>query len=201
MSITRARFEFIKEKYGLHASWAIWPDAGDTPKSNMDDLSIFDDDEIIFKLNPNIILVGLNFSKSDVISKPFQNFHGSGGGAYKIRYALMPSPLSGAYMTDIIKDFPEEESKNVMRHLRANQPLVVENIIKFRQELSDVGACNPTIIAFGGDAFEILSRNIGNSFKILKVMHYSHYISKEKYKEAFEKIIAKTITVTRSPQD
>ena len=36
------RFQFIKEKYGLHASWAVWAKEGDTPKSNMGDLSIFE---------------------------------------------------------------------------------------------------------------------------------------------------------------
>jgi len=36
----------IKEKYGKHASWAIWSDELDTPTSNMEDVSFFDDKEI-----------------------------------------------------------------------------------------------------------------------------------------------------------
>ena len=39
-------FELIKRKYGLHASWAIWDDEENTPKSNMDDLSFFEEDQI-----------------------------------------------------------------------------------------------------------------------------------------------------------
>ncbi len=39
-------FELIKRKYGLHASWAIWGDEGNTPKSNMDDLSFFEEEKI-----------------------------------------------------------------------------------------------------------------------------------------------------------
>ena len=78
------RFQFIKEKYGLHASWAVWAKEGDTPKSNMGDLSIFENNKTLLELNPNIVLVGLNFSVSGVVQKPFQNFHGSGGGAYKL---------------------------------------------------------------------------------------------------------------------
>ena len=108
-------FELIKSKYGLHASWAIWGEEGNTPKSNMDDLSFFEDNQILSKLNPNIVLVGLNFSVSGVVLKPFQNFHGQGGGAFKIRYALKHTAFWGAYMTDIIKDFPEKESHNVMK--------------------------------------------------------------------------------------
>ena len=40
--IDQAKFEFIKEKYGHYASWAIWAEEGNKPKSNMGDLSIFD---------------------------------------------------------------------------------------------------------------------------------------------------------------
>ena len=173
----------MKEKYGLHASWAVWPDAGDTPKSNMGDLGIFETGAILSKLNPNIILVGLNFSKSDVVNEPFQNFHGSGGGAYKIRYALQDTLLWGAYMTDIIKDFPEEESKNVMSYLNANPSLVAENVMSFQQELRDVGASQPTVVAFGGDAFSIVNKALGETLAVFRVIHYSHYISKEKYRE------------------
>ena len=61
--INKQKFDFIKEKYGLHASWAVWVNEGDTPTSNMGDLSIFEKDEILLKLNPNIILVGLNWEK------------------------------------------------------------------------------------------------------------------------------------------
>ena len=36
--ITRKRFDFLKEKYGKHASWAVWADAGERPKSNIGDM-------------------------------------------------------------------------------------------------------------------------------------------------------------------
>ena len=80
--ITKEQFEFTKSKYGLQASWAVWADEGDTPKSNMGDLSIFERDETLSKLNPNIVLVALNVSVVGVVLKPFQNFHGKIGGAY-----------------------------------------------------------------------------------------------------------------------
>ena len=80
----------------MHASWAIWGDEGNTPKSNMDDLSFFEDDQILTKLNPNIELVGLNFPVSDVVQKTFQNFHGQGGSAFKIRYVLKNTAFLGS---------------------------------------------------------------------------------------------------------
>ena len=149
----------------------------------MGDLSIFENDQILSELNPNIVLVGLNFSVAGVVQKPFQNFHGKGGGAYKIRYAVKDTPLWGAYMTDIIKDFPEKKSGNVMSYLKKNISVITENIITFEEELKDIGSINPFIVGFGNDAFEILKTNLGSKFNIIKAMHYSHFISKEKYRD------------------
>ena len=176
-------FELIKRKYGLHASWAIWDDEGNTPKSNMDDLSFFEDDQILSQVNPNIVLVGSNFSVSGIVQKTFQNFHGQGGSAFKIRYALKNAAFWGAYMTDIIKNFPEKESHNVMKYLRKNSDFIDKKIISFEEELKDIKANDPTIVGFGNDSYDILQTNLGSKYNIIKAMHYSHYISKENYRK------------------
>ena len=42
--MNETKFELIKKKkYGHYASWAIWAEVGDTPKSNMGDLNIFEE--------------------------------------------------------------------------------------------------------------------------------------------------------------
>ena len=74
--ITTEKFKFIKEKYGLHASWAVWAHAGDRPKSNMGDLSIFGKPNIELELNSEIVLVALNFSVSGVVIRPFKTSTG-----------------------------------------------------------------------------------------------------------------------------
>ena len=176
-------YDHIKLKYGLHSSWAIWAEEGSTPKSNMEDISVFDDPSILNILNPNIVLVGLNFSVPDVVTKPFQNFHGQGGGAYKLRFAIKNTKLWGSYMTDIIKDFPEKESHNVMKYLNGNKSFVEKNINSFEEELKDIGAVNPLIVAFGNDSFKILNSYFGSKYKMKKVMHYSHFVSKEVFKK------------------
>jgi hypothetical protein len=105
--IDQTKFEFIKKKYGYCASWAIWADVGKKPKENVGDLRVFDiknNPGLLQQLNPNIILVGLNFSRG-IIKVPFANFHDARSEAmdFKIRYALSGSQFWGAYMTDIIK--------------------------------------------------------------------------------------------------
>ena len=184
------KFEFIRHKYGTIASWAIWAEEGETPKSNIGDLSVFDvakNKVLLNTLNPNVILVGLNFAHvvEEKDAHPFHNFHNGGAHAtdFKLRYGLRNTPLWGAYMTDIIKDFPERESDNVVSYLSKHKKLEETNVDRFREEISDLGTVNPTIVAIGGDSHSIVRRNFKDQYKILKIPHYAHFISKEDYRE------------------
>lgn len=153
--ITLEKFNYIKNKYGHCASWAIWASEGETPKSNIGDLTVLDPEKnsnLLSLLDPNVVFVGLNISR-DAIKNPLENFHSSYHAAtdYKIRFALKDSPYWGGYMTDIIKDFEEKVSGKVKDYLRANKDFERQNVQNFRQELIDIGASNPTLIAFGHD--------------------------------------------------
>lgn len=191
--ISQNQFNFIKSKYQYWSSWAIWADQGDTPKSNVGDLSVLDPNtnpKLLPTLNPNIVLVALNISRGD-ITLPFGNFHDARSEAtdYKIRYATNDTPLWGAYMTDIIKDFEEKISGKVKSYLRENRDFEKENVDFFVQELSDIGATNPTLIAFGNESYDILKRNLNNEFKIHKIPHYANYSSKEKYRQQIKEVM------------
>ena len=87
-------------------------------------------------------------------------------------------------MTDIIKDFEEKVSNNMMKYINNNKQIEKENIIKFEEELKSIGSEYPIIIAFGNDSYKILKRNF-KQYNICKAIHYSHFISKEKYREKF----------------
>jgi len=182
--IDQNKFDFIKNKYGYWGSWAIWADEGVRPKSNIGDLSVFEKKENLKKLNPNIILVGLNISRGS-IKIPLANFHDARTEAtdYKIRYALRNTPLWGAYMTDIIKDYDEKCSKNVIDYLKKNKSFEDQNVSFFLKEVNDIGAVNPIVVAFGTDSYKILKKNLKDDFNIIKIPHYANYTSKEKYRE------------------
>jgi hypothetical protein len=186
------QFENIKQKHGDYASWAVWANASEKkPKSNMGDLSAFDDARVLSLLRNDVVMVGLNFSVLRDVPKPFFNFHGQGGGAFKIRYAFSDSPYYGAYMTDIIKLHEEVDSKKMMQHLKAHTEVAARNVEKFREELRDLRATAPIILAFGNDTYKLLRENLDKSEyrKLIKLTHYSHRISKESYKEAVFKEI------------
>ena len=193
------KFEFIKNKYQFWSSWAVWAEEGDSPKSNVSDLSVLNPEvnpKLLDDLNPNIVLVALNVSRGD-ISEPFANFHDARPEAtdFKIRYATKDTNLWGAYMTDIIKDHEEKISGKVRKFLIDNQNFEKENIDFFLNELSDIGANNPTLIAFGNDTFDILQRNLREEFTILKIPHYAVYTGKEKYRGQVAKQCRKLLKV------
>jgi hypothetical protein len=182
--ITRNKFEMIKEKYGFWASWAVWAEQGETPKSNVGDLSIFDSVDILSVLNPNVVFVGLNISRG-AITTPLANFHDKRSEAtdFKIRYAFKDTRFWGGYMTDIIKDYDQLDSVKVIDYLRENKEYELENIKIFNNEIKDIGAENPTLIAFGTSTKSILDRYYKKDLKIIGVTHYAHFLGKEKYRE------------------
>jgi hypothetical protein len=179
------QLENIKQKHGSYASWAVWADASGTPKSNMGDVSRFENESVLNFLKNNIVMVGLNLSRP--ASKPFLNFHDRNPRAndFKIRYAFKDSAYYGAYMTDIIKFRVEVDSKQVMRYLKEHPERIEENLRIFREELHDLRTTAPVILAFGKDTHKLLSENLSRNeySKLIRLTHYSQRIGKEAYKE------------------
>ncbi len=188
--ITLEIFDRISLNYGDVGSWAIWEDPGLKPKSNMGHLNIFDlekNPSLLSTLKNNVIMVGLNFSRPLIPTEPFKNFHDLSPRAndFKIRYAFRGTEFYGAYMTDVIKNLEMVDSGDVKKHLKSNPHLIEQNISFFREELKDLEAIKPLILAFGVDAYNMLANHLrGDEYsRLIRLTHYSHQISKEKYKE------------------
>lgn len=184
--LDKQRFEFMTHKYGKCSSWAVWAVESLRSKDNVGDLSIFDPvniDNLLPLLQPQFVFIGLNFAERNV-NKPLANFHDPSSHAmdYKIRYALKDTQFYGAYLTDVIKGFHENNSKSTMKYLQKNPHVEKENINLLEEEISDLGVSNPVLIAFGIDSYKILQRNLSRKYKILKILHYSHHISKVNYR-------------------
>ena len=192
MPVSLEQFKKIKSKYQYLSSWAIWATEGETPKSNIGDLTVLDPDinkNLLSQLNPEVVFVALNISRGD-IKIPLGNFHDHRPVAtdFKIRFAFKDTPFWGGYMTDIIKDFEEKISGNVKDYLSKNRDFEKQNVDIFLEELNDIGAKNPVLIAFGNEVFNILNRHLKDRFKIIKVPHYANYTNKEKYREQIKTI-------------
>lgn len=77
-------------------------------------------------------------------------------------------------------------STDLLEHLRSHPAIIKENAHTLLEELSDLGANKPTIIAFGYAAHRLLATAIPpQSYgRLVKVLHYSHQIGKEQYRQA-----------------
>ena len=192
MAISRTQFETVRKELGGHTSWAIWSPSGTKPKSNVGDLSIFNDEEklsnTLAKLNPDIVLAGLNGSTGDVATamgvEPFSNFHSSWPRAtdYKIRFATAGTALEGAFMTDVIKHHIETDSNVVGRDLRKNPEYERSKVEEFFKEITTL-SLSPIIFTFGVMGYELIQKYNVNRFKVYKLYHYAFTMSKEKFRE------------------
>lgn len=173
-----SQYEEIKNKYGKSASWAVWKDEGNTPKSNISDLSVFNDKEIYKKLNPNYVFVGLNPSVQDTTEEIWHNFHSPDTkrqNDYKLRYALKNTKFWGAYLTDLVSNVEETNSNKVF--------VSDKNIKKFKEEIALLGV-KPVLIAMGDKVYKALISCLKDDFTIVRIKHFSCYVSKEAYREA-----------------
>ena len=179
-------FKKLTLQYGFCSSWAIWQKEGNTPKSNIGDISVLEPtNELLKMLKPQIVIVGLNFSDREV-NTPLGNFHDPNPKAtdFKLRYAIKDTPYWGAYMTDLIKNYKEKDSSKLMSYVSKNQDFLEANIKVFKRELADLEINNKLIITLGRDVHRLMQKDF-KSYKILNVPHYANYMSKEKYREYF----------------
>jgi hypothetical protein len=186
--ITPEEFDLISQKHGGYASWAVWAPAAQTPTSSVGDLRVFDfvtNPTLLRALKRNVVMVGLNISRP--LSERFRNFHDPRPEAkdFKIRYAFTNTAYYGAYMTEVIKNIEMVDSKALLMHLRKNLSLIRSNIDALRNELHDLGAKQPLVLAFGAAAHQLLAQNLEPSeySNLVRLTHYSHYIPKERYRE------------------
>jgi len=198
--IDESKFNLVKKKWSKTSSWAVWAKAGDKPKSNIGDISVFDinkNPRLLKILNPNIVMVGLNGAdrpnnlERSRGERPWGNFHdrSSCGQDFKIRYAFEGTKYWGAYMTDIINR-RETKSEKVISYLKKNPHVIHENMLRFYEELEDIGAKNPLIIVFGGVAYNLIKANIDKKYnRLIKIMHYSNFIGQEEYKDKVLKVL------------
>ena len=96
----------------------------------------------------------------------------------------MNTKFWGSYMTDVIKGYPQVNSKKVITFLKQNPHVVKRNIEDFKYEMALLqDKRKPILIAMGNATYEILKGYLSDEFQIVKIMHYSNRIGKENYKK------------------
>ena len=156
-------YEELKKKFGFTSSWAVWN--GSDP-SDATIIKKHEDD-----LRSDVIIVGLNVSKG--IKKKWQNFHG-GKHDRKLMKLFNKSSYRGAYMTDIIKKYPESDSRKVDL---GDRKLIEDNVEVFREEMDILGAAEDSLfILFGNKTKELFINELVFYFNnLVSCKHYSYY--------------------------
>jgi hypothetical protein len=85
------------------------------------------------KIDGNTILLGLNISSS--IEGKWENFHSKSNGDERLKYAC-EGVFDRAYITDLIKDFPNGKSSEAMNAFKNNETLRHASVEMFVREIT-----------------------------------------------------------------
>lgn len=112
-----------KKKIPYVASFADW---SDDFKNNLN------------KIEGNTILLGLNISSS--IEEPWENFHSKSNEDKRLKYAC-EGVFDRAYITDLIKCFPNGNSSETMNAFKNNETLRHASVEMFLREIAFLIHC------------------------------------------------------------
>ena len=90
------------------------------------------------KIEGNTILLGLNISSS--IEKPWENFHSKSNEDKRLKYAC-EGVFDRAYITDLIKYFPNGKSSEAMKAFKNNETLRHASVEMFVREIAFLIHC------------------------------------------------------------
>ena len=93
------------------------------------------------KIEGNTILLGLNISSS--IGGPWENFHSTSNEDKRLKYAC-ERVFDRAYITDLIKDFPNGKSSEAMDAFKNNENLRRASVEMFVREIAFLIHCGLT---------------------------------------------------------
>lgn len=213
--LTFHAFAHNRATYGQCSSWAVWrqgsaehirfqpapttaPDfwlnaavkqlAGVASQQDLDTLG--------WQLNPNVVLVALNFAERDAATKeatkalPYHAFHEETTltSDHRLRDACCGTTLWGGYLTDLVKfngttlePLRDSNAAAVQRRLRCKDYL--ENQVRgLSVELRQLGSHNPVVVALGNAVYaalaapsslELLRTELGAGTRVVKLTHYS----------------------------
>lgn len=176
--ISVRNYEYLKNTYGEYSSWALWKlPINATSKDQIDDLSIFDDENICEELNDKYVFVGLNASEQQTTNAKWRCFHSDDikkQNDYKLRYALKDTKYWGSYITDIIKGLRLTKSETVEKYIKNNPEYLQKNVNMFLDEINHISE-KPILVAMGDAVYKLL-KSIPElkKYKILKIMHYAY---------------------------
>lgn len=214
-SLSFPAFAHNRATYGQCSSWAVWRQgaaehirfqSAPTPAPDfwlntaVRDLAAVSSQEDLealkWRLNPNVVIVALNFAERDAATKeatkalPYHVFHEETTytSDHRLRDACCGTLLWGGYLTDLVKfagttlkPLRDSNAAAVQKQL-ANTEFLEHQVRGLCTELQELGSQDPVIVALGNAVYaaltkacstEILRGELGQATRIVKLTHYS----------------------------
>jgi hypothetical protein len=113
--------KLVEDVYGKPINFASWGNWKKRTSDSKVTSNLEFSDELLQGLQPNIVFCGLNVS-TDVEPGNWNNFHKEGDcGNSNLRDSIIRTRLRGAYLTDLIKFYPETAGGKVKNHFKNNK--------------------------------------------------------------------------------
>lgn len=191
--VTREEFEDSKTHLSRFASWAVWG-------AETSDPSVFDEPRIWERLRKDVFLVGGNTGLFKG-GRPahFSNFHTKGhGGDTKLMRAIRGTALEGAYLTDVVKDYPTKDSGALVRDIKLGKVALQTHVIgHLQQELDLLGAPADLVLVLMGKGTATVWDTVAghpdfpsdlvSNFKVVRGI--SHYTSRTDFAEEIRRVL------------
>ena len=191
--MTKETYEILKKKYGDVSSFAIWRSV-----NNISDISMFNGEEILKKINENYIFIALNpaeHPKSEEI-RVFGNFHSSYRYQrdYKLCYALKGTKYYGAYITDLFKSFRYTNRADLKKALKEREKDIKNDFDSLLEEIEIINK-EAVLVFIGKCIFHFFNKYFKNKIinKTVYITHFSYVCGKEWYRETINNQIESQI--------
>lgn len=166
-------FDALRAEYGKVASFAVWPPLGcKDPEAASRYVEAC---KSVF--NPSVVLVGLNPTVDTTVLRDWCAFHVSYPRSREGRMSQWFSlpPFRGAYMTDLIKDVVETDSRKVKNEWKRSHSVRLNAESNFLREMEILGQDDPAIFLLGG----VVESMWGDCqrlrrFRAKGIWHYAH---------------------------
>jgi hypothetical protein len=196
-SVTQQQYDQSKQHLSECASWAVWGE-------KTGDLTVFDEPDVVSRLRKDVFLLGgnLGVSKGGRTSN-FSNFHTAGHrGDTRLRKAITGTVLEGAYMTDVVKNYPTTDATKLQRAIRAGDLNIAAHVVgPLRDELDKLSPPSDVIfIVLGKGTAKVWdavvshpdfdSAAIGGVRVVTDVPHYTAPV---KFAEKIREVLARPL--------
>lgn len=196
--LDRATFGRLRDRYGDHATWAVWAERDERRGTGpwVGDLSVLDlagDPTRLAPLHRCVVLVALTHGprRDGVdIPEPWSTLHDPTrlSRDFMLADATRGTPFWGSYVTAFFKNLPRHDGAGLADHLEDHPGKEAEDVAVLRQELAEIGGYGghrPLLVCLGAQVAPYVELHLGAEYDVRRVSTYSRVMTRGHYQREF----------------